>query len=128
MDLDITGMIGKALAPFATGTFWAITLAISVLMTTLVKSLRAASPNFVARGWVGFGLTWTNVVLGILAALPSGVLTGDRFLVRGAYGIVAGGLSHYAYQWVLRRFKFFGGKPAPGGGPGPAGGAGAAEG
>jgi hypothetical protein len=124
MDFNVGDMISKAAAPFASGSFWAVTLAISVLMTTLVKSLRRANPNFAALPLVAFVLTWANVVLGVCSAIPRDVLPGERFVVRAAYGIVAGGMSHYTYQWVLRRFAFFGGKPAPGGGPGPAGGGG----
>jgi len=121
MDIDFGGMISKALGPFSTGSFWGLTLAISVLMTTLAKSLRAATPNtLAAHPLFGFALTWTNILLGIMGALPSVFLTGGSFLERVPYGIVAGGLSHSAYQVVLRRFEFFSGPkdaPAPAGDP-----------
>jgi len=127
--MDLTGLLNKVLEPFATASFWAVALSISVLMTTLVKSIRKASPTYLAaHPWFGFIMTWTNVLLGVCSAIPAGVVPGTSFVNRLPFGLVAGGLSHYVYRLVLKRFSFFGGKPeavaAPAIGAGPAAGGG----
>ena len=106
----VSALIDGALAPFLDGSFFGIAIAISVVMAATAKSLRKLKPGLIQQPKVGFAMTWLNVVLGVLAAIPSTYLTGGSFLARMPFGIVAGGLSHAVYKLILKRLEFFGGK------------------
>jgi hypothetical protein len=103
----ITSLFTDALAPFLTGSFWAVALSISALMTTLSKSLKKFYPELNQDRRVGLALTWANLMLGVLAAVPLSYFEGKTFMARLPFGLAAGALSHYLYNLVLRRIKWF---------------------
>lgn len=105
----ILDLITGATAPLFTPSFWGVALAISVLMTCASKTVKALRPGLIQDKWAHVAFTWANPLLGCLMAIPAGFLTGDTYLMRCIWGLVAGGFSHTVYKLVLKRFKFFAG-------------------
>jgi hypothetical protein len=110
----VTEAIDTALSVFFTWQMLAAAFAIQFTMQALKRITNAATPRLqLSRVFKAF-VASQNYFYGFVLAAPVGFLPGRTFFERAIMGIVAGGLSHLLYAFVLKKFPSLKGKSQPG--------------
>lgn len=91
------------LSAFMSAQFAIAAVCVLAVTTALKRLILARRPTLNESQTFKAAMVLSNLVIGVVTAIPAGFLAGDRFSQRAILGICAGYGSQFAYHLLLKR-------------------------